>query len=51
MCDNGIDSSQNPNDYLPPHNEGFNILFLDGHVKWLPTGQLGKIHPPLVKLH
>lgn len=58
MCDNGIGADCNPNndpnpsapwyDYMAPHNDGYNILFLDGHVKWTAKGALGRLHPPLV---
>lgn len=57
MCDNGIgadmdptnDAGQSPDlQYLPPHNGGYNIVFLDGHAKWVGLGALGSLHPPLV---
>jgi prepilin-type N-terminal cleavage/methylation domain-containing protein/prepilin-type processing-associated H-X9-DG protein len=58
MCDNGIGADGNPSDdsgqtpdsqYLPPHNGGYNIVFLDGHAKWAALGQLSTLHPPLIR--
>jgi prepilin-type N-terminal cleavage/methylation domain-containing protein/prepilin-type processing-associated H-X9-DG protein len=45
LTDNGVtDSPQKP-----PHNQGSNILFLDGHVKWYARGAWKNLHPPLLK--
>ena len=58
LSDNGIgadatatddDSDPAEEKYLPPHNGGYNILFLDGHVKFVQLGKLKDLHPPLLK--
>ena len=33
------------------HNEGKNFLFMDGHVKYVPKGAWGTLHPPMVKIN
>ena len=45
LIDNGV--TDNPQ--KPPHNQGSNILFLDGHVKWQARGAWKNLHPPLLK--
>lgn len=37
-----FNSSQDANDRLPsrPHNKGINVIFLDGHVEWVPPRSL-----------
>ncbi len=49
MCDNGLWYTQDIADYKMPHNEGLNIVFLDGHVKWYNIRSTNTLHPPLYR--
>lgn len=49
MIDNGLPSTPS-NDlslYGSPHAEGSNVLFLDGHCKWVGKGAFRFLHPQL----
>jgi len=49
MIDNGLPSTPS-NDlslYGSPHAEGSNIIFLDGHSKWINKGAFIHLHPQL----
>ncbi len=49
MCDNGLyDGPEGRNEGA--HNIGSNFLFMDGHVKWVPKGMWGELHPPMVMI-
>lgn len=50
MIDNGLPpDAHDPNAvYQFPHAEGYNVLFLDGHTKFIPAGKFTSVHPPLV---
>ena len=47
MCDNGLYNDTAPYNKTP-HTDGSNFLFLDGHVKYVPKGMWGNLHPPMV---
>lgn len=49
MCDNGLYNDSAPNNE-GAHNKGSNFLFLDSHVKWVPKGQWGTLHPPMLPI-
>jgi len=50
MIDNGLPgtASNDPADYEFAHTEGSNVVYLDGHAKYLPWAQYATLHPPLV---
>jgi len=49
MCDNGLYNDAAAYNRTP-HTDGSNFLFMDSHVKYVPKGMWGTLHPPMVKV-
>jgi len=47
LIDNGLYIDPAPKNQ-GPHMEGSNVLFLDGHVKYVPASKWAELHPPMV---